>query len=53
MFTLLRHHYPAVAQILTHLVKLAFGPKSGFKNKCRAGFGPQKRLVYISALGLS
>jgi len=33
--------YPAVAHILTYLVNLAFGPKSGFKNKCRAwaGFG--------------
>jgi len=30
----------AVAHILTPLVNLAFGPKSGFKNKCRtrAGF---------------
>jgi len=40
MFTLLRHQYPAVAHILTHSVNLAFGLKSGFKNKCqdRAGF---------------
>ena len=31
----------AVAHILTPSVYLAFGPKSGFKNKCRAraGFG--------------
>lgn len=39
MFTLLRHQYRAVAYILTHSVNLAFGPKSGFKNKCRAEFG--------------
>jgi len=33
--------YSAVAHIFTPLVTLAFGPKSGFKNKClaRAGFG--------------
>jgi len=33
--------YSAVAHILTPSVILAFGPKSGFKNKCRAraGFG--------------
>jgi len=33
--------YSAVAHILTHSVNLAFGPKLGFKNKCRsrAGFG--------------
>ena len=32
---------PAVAHILTPSVNLAFGRKSGFKNKCRAraGFG--------------
>jgi len=30
---------PAVAHILTHSVNLIFGPKSGFKNKCRAGAG--------------
>jgi len=48
MFTFLRHQYPAVAHILTHSVNLAFGPKSGFKNKCRAraGFG-----LVISGLG--
>ena len=28
--------YSAVAHILTPSVNLAFGPKSGFKNKCRA-----------------
>jgi len=28
--------YSAVAHILTPLVNLAFRPKSGFKNKCRA-----------------
>jgi len=28
--------YSAVARILTHSVNLAFGPKSGFKNECRA-----------------
>jgi len=27
---------PHQAHILTHSVNLAFGPKSGFKNKCRA-----------------
>ena len=33
--------YSAVAHILTPSVNLAFEPKSGFKNKCRAraGFG--------------
>jgi len=33
--------YSAVAHILTPSVNLAFGSKSGFKNKCRAraGFG--------------
>jgi len=33
--------YSAVAHILTPSVNLAFGPKSGFKNKCRVrpGFG--------------
>jgi len=33
--------YSAVAHILTPSVNLAFRPKSGFKNKCRAraGFG--------------
>jgi len=33
--------YSAVAHIFTPLVALAFGPKSGFKNKCRirAGIG--------------
>jgi len=40
------HHvfcYPPVAHILTHSANLAFGPKSGFKSKCRAraGFGLQ------------
>jgi len=28
--------YSAVAYIFTHSVNLAFKPKSGFKNKCRA-----------------
>jgi len=43
MFTLPHHQYPAVRYILTHLVNWAFGPKSGFKIKCRdrAGFGLQ------------
>jgi len=36
MSTLLRYQYLAVAHILTQSVNLAFGPKSGFKNKCRA-----------------
>jgi len=33
--------FSAVAHILTPSVNLAFGPKSGFKNNCRAraGFG--------------
>ena len=50
MFTLLHHQYPAIAHILTHSVNLPFGPKSGFKNKCRAraGLGPQK--IKIKAL---
>jgi len=30
------HQLPAVADILTHSVNMAFGPKSAFKNKCRA-----------------
>jgi len=43
MFTLLRHQNPAVVHILTQLVNLALGPKSGFTNNCwsRAGFGLQ------------
>jgi len=32
-------YYPAVAHISTHSVKVAFGSKSGFKNKYRTGFG--------------
>jgi len=38
-----RHQYPAVAHILTHLVNLVFGPKSGFKSndRARAWFGLQ------------
>jgi len=39
MFTLLRHQNPAVAQILTHSVNLAFEPKSSFKSECRARTG--------------
>ena len=35
MFTLLVHQYPAVTRILIDSVNLVFGPKSGFKNKCR------------------
>ena len=38
MFTVLHHQYPTVARILIHSVNLAFGPKSGFEPKCRAGF---------------
>ena len=36
-------YYPAVAHISTDSVNLVFGPKSGFKNKCRTrdGFGLQ------------
>jgi len=34
--TLLCHRFPEKAHILTHLVNLSFGPKSGFKNKYRA-----------------
>jgi len=61
MFTSLRHQYPAVEHIWTHLVNLASGPKSGFKNKSRfrAGFrqdfglgsgsGFKMRAAYISA----
>jgi len=40
MFNLLRHQYPTVAHILA-LTEFAFGPKPGFKNKCRAGLGLQ------------
>jgi len=36
MFTLLRHLYLAVVDILTCSVNLACGPKSGFKIKRRA-----------------
>jgi len=32
-------YYSAVAHILTPSVNLAFRPKSGFKNKCRARAG--------------
>jgi len=39
MLTLLLYQYNAVAHILLHLVNLAFGPKSGFKNKCPAQVG--------------
>jgi len=39
MLTLLRHQCTAVTHILTHSVNLAFGPNSGFKNKCRLGPG--------------
>ena len=40
MFTLLRHQFPAVAHVLTHLAILAFEPKSGFQYnlQARAGF---------------
>jgi len=40
MFTLLRHQYFGVGHIFTHSVNMAFGPKSGFSDKClaRAGF---------------
>ena len=39
---LLCNYYLAFEHILIHSASLAFGPKSGFKNKCRtqAGFGP-------------
>ena len=51
MFSLLRHQYPAVAHILTHLVNLAFGPKSGLKNVgLRAGSGVKMRPVSNSLL---
>jgi len=51
MSTFLRYQYHAVAHILGHLVNLASGPKSGFKNKCqvraclsfRAGFWFQNK----------
>jgi len=47
--TLLRHQYPTVAQILTHSVNLALGPKSGLKNKVRArtefGLQNEARLI--------
>ena len=42
--------YSAVAQIITPSENLAFGPKSGFKNKCRAraGFGlPSEALLQL------
>ena len=43
MFTLPNRQYPTVGYILTLSVNWAFGPKSGFKIKCRdrAGFGLQ------------
>jgi len=41
IFTLLCQQYPIVAHIMAHWIKVPFGPESGFKNKCRAGFGLQ------------
>jgi len=46
--------YSAVAQILTPSESLAFGPKSGFKNKCRAraGFGLQSEALLQICVGM-
>jgi len=51
MDTLLHNQYPAVAHILIHAVNLAFGPKSGFRNKCwaQAWFGLQNETSYTLA----
>jgi len=45
--------YSAVAHILTPSVNLAFGSKSGFKNKCwaRAGFGLQNEALLQLCVG--
>ena len=44
----------AVAHILTPSENLAFGPKSGFKNKCRAraGFGFQSDALLQLCVGM-
>jgi len=46
--------YSAVAHILTPSENLAFGPKSGFKNKCRvrAGFGLQSEALLQLCVGM-
>ena len=46
--------YSAVAQILTPSENLAFGPNSGFKNKCRAraGFGLQSEALLQLCVGM-
>jgi len=43
-------YYPAVAHILTSSVNLAFRPKSGFKNKCRARAGVRLQNEALSQL---
>jgi len=46
--------YSAVAKILTPSENLAFGPKSNFKNKCRAraGFGLQSEALLQLCVGM-
>jgi len=46
--------YFAVAHILTSSVNLAFGPQSGFKNKCRAraGFRLQNEALLQLCVGM-
>jgi len=39
--SLQRHEHSTVAPILSHSANLAFGPKSGFENKCRTRLGLQ------------
>jgi len=48
----LRHQYPAVANILIHLVNLIFGFKSGFKNKFRSRPGSGLQVWTRAGLGL-
>jgi len=52
MFTLLRHQYPAVGNILIHSVNLAFGPKSASKINVGLGLGSgfKMRPVYNSVM---
>jgi len=47
-------YFVTVAQILTPSENLAFGPKSGLKNKCRAraGFGLQSEALLQLCVGM-
>jgi len=46
--------YSAVAHIVPPSENVAFGPKSGFKNKCRAqaGFGLQREALLQLCVGM-